>query len=94
MLLKARLNRGEEPRLFFWRDSAGHEVDILRDAGARLHTWDCKSGMTLVPEWIQGLEYWRTLAGAKAGDLHLVHGGDESFSRRGIRVVSWRDVGG
>lgn len=92
-LLKACLNRGEEPRLFFWRDSVGHEIDVLRESGSRLHAWECKSGMTFVPEWGAGLVRWDQLAGRKAGTLHLVYGGDESFTRQGIRVVSWRDVG-
>jgi predicted AAA+ superfamily ATPase len=92
-LQKGSLNRGQEPRLFFWRDNVGHEVDIIRDAGERLHAWECKSGMTHVPEWGQGLEYWRKLAGAKAGNLHVVYGGDESFTRKGVRFVSWQDVG-
>ena len=92
-LLKACLNRGEEPRLFFWRDNVGHEIDVLRERGTRLHAWECKSGMTLVPEWAAGLTNWGHLAGKKAGTLHLVSGGDESFTRNGICVVSWRDAG-
>jgi hypothetical protein len=39
-LLKAGLNRGEEPRLFFWRDNVGHEVDVVRESGARLLAWE------------------------------------------------------
>lgn len=92
-LLKASLNQGQEPRLFFWRDNVGHEVDLLREVGARLHAWECKSGMTYVPEWSQGLEYWKALAESKAGNLHVVYGGDETFTRKGIKVVSWQDVG-
>jgi predicted AAA+ superfamily ATPase len=92
-LLKACLNRGQEPGLFFWRDNVGHEVDFLRDAAARLHAWECKSGRTYVPEWAHELEYWRRLAGSKAGDLYIVYGGDESFTRKGIQIVSWQDAG-
>ena len=92
-LLKACLNRGEEPQLFFWRDNVGNEVDVLRDRGTRLHAWECKSGMTYVPEWAAGLANWGRLAAKKAGTLHLVYGGNESFIRGGVRVLSWRDVG-
>ena len=92
-LLKARLNRGLEPRLFFWRDNVGHEIDVLREAGARFHAWECKSGMTFVAEWTAGLTYWGRLAGKKAGTLHLVYGGDDSFVRQDVHAISWRDVG-
>jgi hypothetical protein len=49
--------------------------------------------MTYVPEWSRGLEYWKALAESKAGNLHVVYGGDETFTRKGIKVVSWQDVG-
>ncbi|MGH9383064.1 MAG: ATP-binding protein [Vicinamibacterales bacterium] len=92
-LMKAHLNQGEEPRLFFWRDNVGQEIDVLRAHGARLRAWECKAGMTFVSDWTAGLAKWSRLAGAKAGPLHLVYGGDESFTRQGVRVMSWRDVG-
>lgn len=92
-LLKAGVNRGVEPRLYFWRDSTGHEVDILRDGGARLDAWECKSGLTVVREWAIELEYWQKLAGRKAGALRIAYGGGESFTRNGIRFVSWNEAG-
>ena len=66
---------------------------MLRDRGTRLHAWECKSGMTYVPEWVAGLVNWGRLAAKKAGALHLVYGGNETFIRHGIRVLSWKDVG-
>jgi hypothetical protein len=92
-LLKARVNRGEEPRLFFWRDNVGHEIDVVRDTGPVLDAWECKSGMTYVPEWAEGLTNWSRLAGRKAGILHVVYGGSQSFVRNRTHVLSWRDVG-
>ena len=92
-LLKALLNRGEEPRLSFWRDNVGHEIDVLSERRTKRHAWECKSGMTFVSEWTSGLRRWRELAGSRSGGLHLVYGGDESFTRSGIDVMAWRDVG-
>jgi hypothetical protein len=31
-MIKARFNRGEASNLFFWRDRAGHEVDVMIEA--------------------------------------------------------------
>ena len=92
-LSKARLNLGEEARLSFWRDNVGQEIDVVREHGDRLDAWECKSGMTYVPEWTAALEKWRDLAGRKAGVLHLAYGGRESFTRGGIAVTSWTDIG-
>ena len=91
-LLKGFLNRGDEPRLYFWRDSAGHEVDILRVAGSHLDVWECKSGMTYVPDWFEELSYWKKLAGKKAGQLHVVYGGGESVTRHGVEGIPWFSI--
>ena len=92
-LLKKFQNAGEEPRLYFWRDSAGHEVDILRVAGSKLDAWECKSGMTYVPDWFDELKYWQELAGKRAGRLHVVYGGNEGVTRLGIKGIPWSAVG-
>jgi len=34
-VIKAFVNRGEEPRLHFWRASAGAEVDPVVETGGR-----------------------------------------------------------
>ncbi len=77
-LRKAYLNRGE--------------VDFLRDTGTVLDAWECKSGTTFSPDWTDGLHYWAKLAGKRAGQLHLVYGGSESFIFKDVRVLSWTDV--
>jgi len=92
-LMKEYLHRGQEPRLYFWRDSHGHEIDILRDTGLHYQVWECKSGMTYRTEWTEDLEYWQALAGVVAGEKRVAYGGDESFVRKGVRVVSWKDLG-
>ena len=35
-LVKSYLHRGMEADIYFWRDSTGHEVDVLIDSGKRL----------------------------------------------------------
>jgi predicted AAA+ superfamily ATPase len=91
-LVKSYANIGAEPRLFFWRDNTGHEIDLLRDSGQKLDAWECKSGATHVPEWSSDLEYWRGLAGKRAGRLQIAYGGTESLSYKSIRVVAWSEI--
>ncbi|MBX3734825.1 MAG: DUF4143 domain-containing protein [Verrucomicrobiae bacterium] len=55
-LCKARFNRGFPEGLFFWRDSAGHEVDVIREDGDQLDAIEVKSGTTLNADFFQGLE--------------------------------------
>ena len=91
-LLKNALNRGQEPDLYFWRDSSGHEVDLLLERDGNLVPIEIKSGATLVDDFFSGLRYWLKLAGTPEGAAALVYGGDSSVRRAGINVYSWADL--
>jgi hypothetical protein len=87
--VKSRLHRGEEPDVYFWRDSTGHEIDVLIDLGRKLIPVEVKSGQTVAGDFLDGLRYWRDLAGMKSGPAALVYAGDRSFRREGVAVYSW-----
>ena len=44
--LKARLNAGLEPNLYYMRDSSGTEVDLVLDGATGIKIWEIKSSMT------------------------------------------------
>ncbi|MEW6756565.1 MAG: DUF4143 domain-containing protein [Candidatus Latescibacterota bacterium] len=44
--VRTLVHRGEEPRLYFWRTSAGTEVDIVVDTGGRLVPIEVKLSAT------------------------------------------------
>ncbi len=92
-LMKARLNRGERPNLHFWRDSNGTEVDVIVEQASKLMPVEIKSGRTVTPNSFAGLEKWSTLAGDSAVTPTLVHGGEESFRHKGVKVVGWKECG-
>ena len=92
-LIKSKLNRGEKPSFFFWRDSNGNEVDLIVEQGINLMPIEIKSGRTLTHESFAGLEKWCALAGKKAVVPALIYGGDESYTQKGIKVVGWKKCG-
>lgn len=89
--LKNFYNRGVEPDLYFWRDSTGHEIDLLIDRGATQIPIEAKSGQTVASDFFADLDYWRALAGQPNGAAGLVYGGDNSYKRQGVLVFSWSD---
>lgn len=91
-LLKSCLHRGEEPALYYWRDSQGHEIDILVDQGSTQLPIEVKSGETVVGSSLTNLRYWRSLTGDGESPAALVYGGDTSFVREGVAVRSWREL--
>ncbi|MDR2863760.1 MAG: ATP-binding protein [Puniceicoccales bacterium] len=99
--MKTISHSGQRPQFYFWRDSAGLEVDLLQDiGGGALEATEIKSGATFTPDWTTGLLKWSELARTaapqspepspeKAPALHLVYGGAETFDFKNIRIRSW-----
>lgn len=88
-LYKNFLHRGEPAELYFWRDSAGHEVDILIDLGNRLIPVEAKSARTVVSDFFAGLKYWQALGGGQRGGAALIYGGDRAMKREGLCIYPW-----
>jgi predicted AAA+ superfamily ATPase len=87
--LKARFNRGERSNLFFWRDGAGNEVDLLIDRGLSQQAIEIKSGETIKSDFFKGLLFWGKLSGQSGGVV--VYGGDAEQERsNGLKISSWQ----
>ena len=91
-------NRGaatrRDPRLSFYRDRNGAEVDLVIERPDRLTLLECKSGATPSAELLAGV---RRVAGHFAGseravEVVAVYGGDQEQRRTAGRIVPWRMV--
>ena len=89
-LMKRRYNQGLASNLYFWRNNTGEEVDVVIEEGEKLMPVEIKSGQTFTSDFLTGLNKWARYAGDKALPAHLVYGGDENMTRRGVSVHSWR----
>jgi uncharacterized protein len=92
-IVKSSYHRAETPSLYFWRDRSGNEIDFLIDRGSDLLPIEAKSGKTVASDWFDSLKNWRTFAGKRAKQCLLFYGGDETYSREGVIVTSWRKAG-
>jgi uncharacterized protein len=88
-LLKNYYNRGAEPDAYFWRDSAGHEVDLVLEDGSRLIAVEIKSGETIAEDFFKSIRYWRKLPGQAECPAALVYGGESSMFRNNVAVYCW-----
>ena len=75
--------------LYHWRDATGHEIDVLIDAGDRLIPVEVKSAGTIAATACDTINWWTSLPGNPNRGGVLVHGGDQSFDFRGVRVLPW-----
>ena len=83
------VHRGEQPRLYFWRDVKGHEVDVIIDLADPMIPVETKSGQTVASDFFDNIEYWRKASGDEAAHAALIYGGDQAFKRSGIAVYPW-----
>lgn len=90
-LLKRRFNAGLPANLYFWRDSAGLEADVVVERAGKLHALEIKSGTTVASDWIATLGRVAKVTGASTT---LLHGGTARQARTGVKVFGWRDVAG
>ena len=93
-LQKGRFNHGEPYGLFFWRDNHRKEVDVIIESGTGQAALEIKSAKTVHGHAFSGLDYWKALASSDNPTTYLVYAGDDSYTRRGVRVVAWNDLFG
>jgi predicted AAA+ superfamily ATPase len=59
--LKRRFNHGLLSNIYFWRDHAGHEINLLLDHPTELQAIEIKSSATYVSDFIKGINYFKSL---------------------------------
>lgn len=95
-IAKAHLHRGRRPRLSFYRDRNGLEIDLILEKGADLVLVEVKSGQTPSGKHFTAFErFAEGLAGQPAPRIAgrvVVYGGAESQERSQGDLLSWRDL--
>lgn len=90
--IKQRFHAGQSADLYFWRDSAGHEVDLVFETQSGVQAIEIKSGSTFASDWPDALLKWQKHVSGEALTPVIVFGGDANHERQGCRVVGWRQL--
>jgi len=91
-MFKSVYNIGQEPHIYFWRDSQGHEIDCLLEEGNNLIPVEIKSGYTITSDYFTALSYWSNLAETDPQNNYVVYPGNDEQVRAKGTVVSWRNI--
>jgi len=89
-LLKSRLNLGQQPNLYFWRDKSGHEIDCIYELTNKLLPIEIKSSKSLANDHFKNLTYFQQLSDYQQGIL--CYAGDIDTTYRGISVVHFTSL--
>ena len=77
-LMKARYNQAMDPRLYFYRDVSGREIDLLFQKGSRLVPIEIKSSKTFSSSFLDGLKYFHEQTPKKAEKGALIYNGKKT----------------
>lgn len=91
-VLKHRRNLGLPADIYFWRDNNGLEADLLIEEGTKLQPVEIKSGQTVTSDYIRAAQRAGRIPGEEGRMPWLVHGGEESYVRSGVRAIGWREL--
>ena len=89
---KQRFNAGQPADLYFWRDSAGHEVDLLYETPQGLQAVEIKSGVTFASDWPAAIAKWQGFTKGEALPPMIVFGGEGAYECQGCQVLGWREL--
>ncbi|MDR1735192.1 MAG: ATP-binding protein [Oscillospiraceae bacterium] len=90
--MKARLNAGKEPNLYYYRDRYGFEVDLLAVHGRAIMPIEIKSAMTYDKSFSSNLRVFCE-ATALAQNPTVVYAGDTLVNANGVTSTNFANVG-
>ncbi len=76
-MMKYRLNRVLDPRLYYYRDNHQHEVDVIFKQGHELIPIEIKSAQTFHPSFLKTLNYFQKLVPNRCSRGFLIYAGEQ-----------------
>ena len=74
-MLKERYNKGLDKNIMFYRDKS-REVDILQEEAGRLHAYEVKIAERFHPDFMNSLEYLKTLLNDDLLSMNIIYTGE------------------
>jgi predicted AAA+ superfamily ATPase len=79
--------------IWFWRDAAGHEVDLIVQDGSTLNIIEIKSTQTVMPDLFRGLQFFEQHSKKDKLIKTLVYTGTDFQKRSMADVLPWKEFG-
>lgn len=88
-LMKSRLNQGKDPQLYYFRDTHGHEVDLIFQSGPKLIPIEIKAGMTFHINFLKNLFFFQELVGKRCENGFLIYTGFQEQSIGSFKMLNY-----
>lgn len=90
--IKQNYHSGLNKDYWFWRDSQGHEVDLLSVEEDGYSIFEIKSSSTIHQDYFKELDYFGKLSGDKTKLKTLVYSGTDNQKRTHYTVLGWNKI--
>ncbi len=90
-ILKQRLNRGLDDRIYFYRDQKGNEVDLVIEEGQRLHLIEMKSSRTMNSSFLKGFLRFPQ-EGQQVASRSIIYDGEHTGPYHEARIWNWKEA--
>lgn len=88
-LMKARLNKGLDPQLYFFRDAHGHEVDLIFQSGRNLIPIEIKASQTFNIDFLKNIRFFQELVGGRSPKAYLIYAGAQEQNIESTMVLHY-----
>lgn len=92
-LFKQSYNLDQKPALYFWRDTAGNEIDCVVEHALTLTSVEIKAGSTVNADYFKQFSYLDKIEDFPADKKFVIYAGQENQQWPAARVISWRQAG-
>ena len=91
-LLKQQYNQGQSPELYFWQESNGHEIDVLKPEAEGIIIGEIKSAGTVSGSFFEQLAWFQKQSDVPVLRSYLWYAGQETQLRTQATVKPWSEV--
>lgn len=90
-LIKDRLNHGLDPRLYYFRDNHGNEVDVIYQHAHQLVPVEIKSSQTFTTSFLKGLDYFKNLVGERCQKGFIIYDGKIEQNIHSFELINFKN---
>ena len=88
---KNNFNNAQNGGMYYFRDSAGNEVDLIEEKNETIHATEIKASSTLNADMFRGLKYWQK--NQPKSNFALLYGGNKYETKyENIHALPWQEI--
>lgn len=91
-LLKARMNNGFEPHLYYYRDNHNHEVDVIFKSADKLVPIEVKAAATFHQDFLKGLNFFSDLVKTRCHKKFLIYSGEHEQNIGTTKILNYKNT--